>query len=77
MPNLQLLLDQDLCEIKLCNKEFIRDAKILMTDKNVQFKVKTLIIRDLDSDQDHILEWLLLKSPKLISLDIYHCYAGS
>ncbi len=45
MPNLQLLLDQDQCEIDMHNADFIRDAKILMTDKNVQFKVKTLILR--------------------------------
>ncbi len=60
MPNLQLLLDQDLCKIDMNDADFIRDATNLMTDKNVQFKVKALIIRDLDSDQVHILEWLLL-----------------
>ncbi len=71
MPNLQLLLDQDQFEIDMKDADFIRDATILMTDTNIQFKVKTLFIDNLDSDQVHILEWLLLKSPKLISLEIY------
>jgi hypothetical protein len=35
MPNLQLVLDQDQCEIEMNDEDFIRDAKILMTDKNV------------------------------------------
>jgi hypothetical protein len=70
MPNLKLLLDQDQCEIDIHNKEFIRDATILMTDKNVQFKVKKLILRNHYRNQDHIIEWLLLKSPKLLSLEI-------
>ncbi len=48
----------------------MRDITILMTDQDVQFKVKTLIIRDLSSNQVHILEWLLLKSPNLIDLRI-------
>jgi hypothetical protein len=76
MPDLQLLLDQDQCEIHMNNEEFIRDATILMTDKNVQFKVKTLIIRNHYRNQDHIIEWLLLKSPKLLSLEISGNLAG-
>ncbi len=76
MPNLQLLLDKEECVIIMNDYEFIRHAKILMTDKNVQFKVKTLIIRDLGSNQVHILEWLLLKSPKLIFLEISCNLAG-
>jgi hypothetical protein len=42
MPNLQLLLDQEECEINMHDADFIRDITILMTDKNVQFKVKNL-----------------------------------
>ncbi len=35
MPNLQLILDENLCEIFMNDEDFIRDAKNLMTDKNV------------------------------------------
>ncbi len=76
MPNFQLLLDQDLCKIDMNDEAFIRDATILMADKKVQFKVKTLIIRNLDSNQVHIIEWLLLKLPKLLSLVISCSYAS-
>jgi hypothetical protein len=68
MPSLKLLLDQEEFNIDMIDKDFIRDATILMTDKNVQFKVKNLIVSKILSNQAHILEWLLLKSPKLISL---------
>jgi hypothetical protein len=68
MPSLQLLLDQEEFDIDMIDEDFIRDATILMTDKNVQFKVKNLKVSKILSDQAHILEWLLLKSPKLISL---------
>jgi hypothetical protein len=74
MPSLQLLLDQEECYIDMIDDDFNRDATILMSDKNVQFKVKNLNI--IVSNQVHILEWLLLKSPKLISLDISRSYAG-
>jgi hypothetical protein len=52
------------------DEDFIRDITILMTAEQqcVQFKVKTLIIHYLASNQVHILDWLLLKSPNLISL---------
>ncbi len=76
MPNLQLLLDQEECEINMKDADFIRDATILMTDKNVQFKVKKLFIYSAASDKDYMLEWLLLKSPKLIFLEISCSLAG-
>jgi hypothetical protein len=41
-----------------------------MPNQDFQFKVKTLIIDNLASNQVHILDWLLLKSPKLIDLQI-------
>jgi hypothetical protein len=69
MPNLQLKLDEKECKITMDNKNFIRDITILMTaEQDVQFKCKTLLIYSLKDDTLHILEWLLLKSPNLISL---------
>jgi hypothetical protein len=44
-----------------------------MADQDVQFKFKTLKINRLARNQFHILDWLLLKSPKLIDLQIYDC----
>jgi hypothetical protein len=41
-----------------------------MADEDVQFKLKKLKIRDLSINKIHILDWLLLKSPNLIELDI-------
>jgi hypothetical protein len=67
---LQELLDQKECKIKMVNKNFKRDITILMTDQNVQFKVKTLIICKIESNQVHIIDWLLLKSPNIIELQI-------
>jgi hypothetical protein len=52
------------------NKDFIRDLEILMADQDVQFKLKKLIIWNLSINQIHILDWLLLKSPNLIDLQI-------
>ncbi len=55
----------------MMNEDFIRDIKILMTaDQDVQFKCKTLDIYSLKDDTLHILEWLLLKSPNIISLQL-------
>ncbi len=67
---MQELLDQKECKIKMVNKNFKRDITILMTDQNVQFKVKTLIICKIESNQVHIIDWLLLKSPNIIELQI-------
>ncbi len=53
------------------NEDFMRDIEILMADEYVQFKLKKLKIRDLSREKIHILEWLLLKSPNLIDLQIY------
>ncbi len=52
------------------NKDFKRDIEVLMADQDVQFKVKTLRISELSRNQLHILDWLLLKSPNLIDLQI-------
>ncbi len=41
-----------------------------MADEDVQFKLKTLKIEQLSRNQIHILDWLLLKSPNLIDLQI-------
>jgi hypothetical protein len=70
MPNLkQLKQDEEVCTITMDNEDFIRDVTILMTaDQDVQFKCKTLDIYSLKDDTLHILEWLLLKSPNLITL---------
>jgi hypothetical protein len=70
IPKLQLLLDQEECEIDMYKEDFKRDIKILMADKDVQFKVNKLKIMDFSRDQVHILDWLLLKSPNLIDLSI-------
>jgi hypothetical protein len=75
MPNLQLMLDGEECKITINNEDFIRDITILMTaDQDVQFKCKTLDIYFLSDDTLHILEWLLLKSPNLISLQFKNSY---
>ncbi len=75
---MQLKLDQEECTISIENDEdFMTDITILMTDQDVQFKVKTLIIWRLESNQVHILEWLLLKSPNLIDLRIEVCHGDS
>jgi hypothetical protein len=42
-----------------------------MADKDVQFKQKKLKIYHLSRNQIHILDWLLLKSPNLIDLQIF------
>jgi hypothetical protein len=54
----------------MINEDFKRDIEILMADQDVQFNLKNLKIRHLSTNQIHILDWLLLKSPKLIDLDI-------
>jgi hypothetical protein len=55
----------------MMNKDIIRDLTILMTaDQDVQFKCKTLDIYPLSDDTLHILEWLLLKSPNVMSLQL-------
>jgi hypothetical protein len=41
-----------------------------MADQDVQLKVKKLIIINLSDFQARILDWLLLKSPNLIDLQI-------
>ncbi len=41
-----------------------------MADEDVQFKLKKLEIWDLSRNNIHILDWLLLKSPNLIDLQI-------
>jgi hypothetical protein len=75
MPNLQLLLDQEVCEIYMENEDFKRDiANLMDADQDVQFKVKTLIIKHLKSNQAHILDWLLVKSPNLIDLQFYFLF---
>jgi hypothetical protein len=75
MPNLQFTLDLKECTISMDNGDFIRDITMLMTaDQDVQFKVKTLIIYSFKGDYHHILEWLLLKSPNLITLQITKNY---
>ncbi len=51
-------------------EDFKTDIKILMADEDVQFKLKKLKIDDLARFQVHILDWLLLKSPNLINLQI-------
>jgi hypothetical protein len=66
---LQFLLDKE-CNIRMDNKDFMRDLEILMADQDVQFKLKKLIIWNLSINQIHILDWLLLKSPNLIDLQI-------
>jgi hypothetical protein len=52
-------------------EDFKRDIEILMADEYVQFKLKKLEIWQFSSNQIHILDWLLLKSPNLIDLQIY------
>ncbi len=66
---MQFLLDKE-CNIRMDNKDFMRDLEILMADQDVQFKLKKLIIWNLSINQIHILDWLLLKSPNLIDLQI-------
>jgi hypothetical protein len=58
------------------DEDFESDIAILMTDQNVQFKVKTLIIYHA-RNYVNILDWLLLKSPNLINLRIDLCYGDS
>ncbi len=48
-----------------------RDIEILMADKDVQFKLKKLKIWHFSRRHIHIVDWLLLKSPNLIDLEIY------
>ena len=48
-----------------------------MNDQDVQFKLKTFKLRGLASNQVHILDWLLLKSPNLIDLEIYYSFQRS
>ncbi len=67
---MQLLLDHDECEIDMSNGDIMRDIQILMADQDVRFKVKTIKISQLSRNQVHILDWLLLNSPKLIDLKI-------
>jgi hypothetical protein len=68
------MLDQEKCIIRIGDEDFIRDITYLMTaEEDVQFKVKSLNIGGYESEQIHILEWLLLKSPNLINLSFY-CY---
>jgi hypothetical protein len=74
IPNLQLLLDQEKCEIDMSNGDIMREIEILMADKDVQFKLKTLKIEGLSRNQIHILDWLLLKSPNLIDFNIKDCW---
>jgi hypothetical protein len=52
------------------SEDFKRDIEILMADEDVRFKLKKLEILDLSINQIHILDWLLLKSPNLIDLQI-------
>jgi hypothetical protein len=52
-------------------EDFKRDIEILMADQDVQFKLKKLVMGNLSRNQIHILDWLLLKSPNLIDLQIY------
>ncbi len=54
------------------DEDFNRDIEILMADQDVQFKVKTLIINELSRSQVHLLDWMLLKSPNLIDLQIFY-----
>ena len=70
MPDLQLLLDQEECKIRMNVEDFKRDAAILMTNHQdvASFKVNALSISNLASDQVHILDWLLLKTPNLKDL---------
>jgi hypothetical protein len=50
------VLDQEECTIIIVNDEdFESDITILMTDQDVQFKVKTLIITELTSNKVDIL----------------------
>ena len=53
------------------DEDFKRDIEVLMADEDVKFKVKTLTIWHVARNQLHILDWLLLKSPNLIDLQIY------
>jgi hypothetical protein len=70
IPKLQLILDQEKCEIDMRNEDFIRDITILMTDQDIQLKFNTLIIRNLACTQVHIYDWLLFYSPNLKDLQI-------
>ena len=67
---MQLVIDQEEFEIKMDDEDFKRDVRILMTNQDVNFKVNKLIIRNLTSSQVYILDWLILKSPNLIDLQI-------
>jgi hypothetical protein len=42
-----------------------------MADQDVQFKLKKLEMWHLSRNQIHFLDWLFLKSPNLIDLQIY------
>jgi hypothetical protein len=64
---LQLVLDQEKFELNQDRWNFKRDIEVLMADQDVQFKVKRLKIWHLSINY---LDWLLLKSPNLIDLDI-------
>jgi hypothetical protein len=54
------------------NEDFKKSIAILMAadQQDVQFKVNKLSIKFLEENQVHILDWLLLKSPNLIELEI-------
>ncbi len=64
---MQLVLDQEKFELNQDRWNFKRDIEVLMADQDVQFKVKRLKIWHLSINY---LDWLLLKSPNLIDLDI-------
>ncbi len=68
---MQLLLDKKEFNIVMSDEDFKRYIEIIMADEDVQFKVKKLIINQLSRSQVYILDWLLLKSPNLIEIQIY------
>jgi hypothetical protein len=71
---LQWFLNQKEYEISFDDEDVKRDITILMTgDQDIQFKVNTLIISSLTNEQVPLLDWLLLKSPSLIDLQIHTC----
>ncbi len=75
-PNLQLFLNQKEYEISFGDEDVKRDITILMTaDQDIQFKVNTLIIHSLTNEQVPLIDWLLLKLPNLIDLQI-HTYGN-
>ena len=61
----------------MSNEDFKKDIEKLRDDQDVQFKVKTLKLWSLASNQVHILDWLLLKSPNLIDLQIFYSHDKS